>query len=95
MSAFTGGDWTVTGQSEGGRYITVKSSNGRTVARVPFNTERECAGGPLTDAGDAALIAAAPNLLKELCLLIEAADERGIRTDGAKAAVDKARDGAA
>lgn len=61
------GPWRVHGQSESGRYITVKAANGRTVARVPFNPENtplsEC-----TDASDAHLIAAAPVLLAALLL---------------------------
>ena len=57
--------WHIQGQSESGRYITVKASNGRTVARVPFNREdtplAEC-----TDARDALTIALAPELLAAL-----------------------------
>ena len=53
--------WHIHGQSESGRYITVKAANGRTVARVPFNREdtplAEC-----TDAQDALLTSLAPEL---------------------------------
>lgn len=61
------GPWRIHGQSESGRYITVKAANGRTVARVPFTPENT----PLeqcTDASDALLIAAAPELLAALLL---------------------------
>ena len=57
--------WRVHGQSETGRYITVKARNGRTVARVPWNV----ANTPLaecTDARDALTIALAPELLAAL-----------------------------
>ena len=57
--------WHISGQSESGRYITVKAANGRTVARVPFNREDtplpEC-----TDAQDALLTSLAPELLAQL-----------------------------
>jgi len=45
----TQGKWEVTGQSENSRYITVKSDNGRTVARVPWNSEKEVEQGICTD----------------------------------------------
>lgn len=57
--------WRVHGQSETGRYITVKAANGRTVARVPWNH----ANTPLaecTDARDALTISLAPELLAAL-----------------------------
>ena len=57
--------WHIHGQSESGRYITVKAANGRTVARVPFNAENT----PLadfTDAQDALLTSLAPELLAQL-----------------------------
>jgi len=57
--------WRVHGQSETGRYITVKARNGRTVARVPWNV----ANTPLaecTDARDALTIALAPEALDAL-----------------------------
>jgi hypothetical protein len=57
--------WRVHGQSETGRYITVKAANGRTVARVPWNGENtplaEC-----TDARDALAISLAPQALSAL-----------------------------
>lgn len=63
----TPGPWAVTGQRESARQIVVKASNGRTIALVPFNTEREVdSGSPLTDGSDASLIAAAPELLDAL-----------------------------
>ncbi len=71
----TPGPWHVTGQSEGGRYITVKAEQGRTVARVPFNTEREVEAGQITDSADADLIAAAPDLLAALRRVMEAMDD--------------------
>jgi len=59
------GPWRVHGQSESGRYITVKAANGRTVARVPWNSENtplcEC-----TDASDALIISLAPGMLAAL-----------------------------
>ena len=57
--------WRIQGQSESGRYITVKAANGRTVARVPFNAENT----PLadcTDAQDALAISLAPEALAAL-----------------------------
>lgn len=58
MTKHTPGPWTITGQST--TYITVKSAGGRTVARVPFSREDDASP---TDASDAALIAAIPELL--------------------------------
>ena len=59
------GPWRISGQSESGRYITVKAANGRTVARVPFNSENtplpEC-----TDATDALIVSLAPEMLAAL-----------------------------
>ena len=63
MSAHTLGPWAVTGESRAGRYITVKAASGRTVARVMFSSEAEGEAGTATDAHDAALIAAAPEML--------------------------------
>lgn len=62
----TPGPWVKSGQSEAGRYITIKASGGRTVARVLWNTEREADLGIETDDADANLIAAAPHLLTAL-----------------------------
>ncbi len=62
----TSGPWAVTGQSQGGRYITVQAATGRTVARVPFNSKTDVEAGAITDAADAALIAAAPHMLVAL-----------------------------
>lgn len=60
---WTPGSWRVAGQSEGGRYITVKADGGRVVARVPWNTDRQMAElQDATDAADAQLVAAAPML---------------------------------
>lgn len=78
MSAHTPGPWQVTGQAESARYIVVRAvmSNGkpgRIVARVPFNKEGDVV---YTDASDANLIAAAPDLLAAL-LAIYRADASG------------------
>ena len=62
----TQGKWEVTGQSENSRYITVKSDNGRTVARVPWNSEKEVEQDICTDNNDAILIANAPEMLQAL-----------------------------
>ena len=62
----TEGKWEMTGQSENSRYITVKSDNGRTVARVPWNSEKEVEQDICTDYNDALLIASAPEMLKTL-----------------------------
>ena len=62
----TQGKWEVTGQSENSRYITVKSDNGRTVARVPWNSEKEVEQYICTDNNDAILIANAPEMLEML-----------------------------
>jgi hypothetical protein len=62
MARFAPGPWRVTGQSEGGRYITVKAHNGRTVARVPWNTDKEAEANQATDDSDAKLIAKAPEM---------------------------------
>ena len=61
--AFTPGPWDNPSQSEAGRYITIKAANGRTVARVIWS--RASDPHP-TDAGDARLIAAAPDLYAAL-----------------------------
>jgi hypothetical protein len=55
----TPGPWAVSGQSEGGRYITV-SAPSRVVARVPWNRATD---ETITDINDARLIAIAPELL--------------------------------
>jgi len=65
----TPGPWEVIGQSEGGRYITVKATMGRTVARVPWCTDAQGEAGTATDHHDAVLIAAAPELL-EACTIV-------------------------
>ena len=57
--------WHIHGQSESGRYITVKAANGRTVARVPFNRE-DTPLADCTDAQDALLTSLAPELLAAL-----------------------------
>ena len=57
--------WHIHGQSESGRYITVKAANGRTVARVPFNRE-DTPLADCTDAQDALLTSLAPELLDAL-----------------------------
>lgn len=57
--------WHIHGQSESGRYITVKAANGRTVARVPFNRE-DTPLADCTDARDALLTSLAPELLAAL-----------------------------
>lgn len=58
--------WKVTGQSEGGRYITVQAADGRVVARVPWNTEKQLEAGPATDNDDAVLISMSPEILDAL-----------------------------
>jgi len=58
--------WTVSGQSEGGRYIKVSDATGRTVARVPFTPEKEAGAGHANDYLNAQLISTAPDLLKAL-----------------------------
>jgi hypothetical protein len=63
--------WTVTSESRGGRYITVKAADGRTVARVPFSSEAEGEAGTATDAGDADVIAAAPKLVALMRTLVD------------------------
>lgn len=76
----TPGPWKKTGQSEGGRYIKIQAANGRIVARVPFNTEREVEQNIFTDDHDADLITTAP----ELRAMLEA------MTDFAAAVIDRA-----
>ena len=74
----TQGKWEVTGQSENSRYITVKADSGRTVARVPWNSEKENGQGIYTDFNDAKLIAKAPVMLKtlrEICDSVWSLDE--------------------
>jgi hypothetical protein len=72
MNVHTPGPWKVTGQSDGGRYITVAHEyhagfdsllRRRTVARIPFSRENDAHP---TDNSDARLIAAAPDLLAAL-----------------------------
>lgn len=65
----TPGPWTVSGQAARSRYITVSAEGcGRVVARIPFTPERIAERSPslITDAADAALIAAAPSMLEAL-----------------------------
>ncbi len=82
--------WRVHGQSETGRYITVKAANGRTVARVPFNRENtplaEC-----TDAGDALLISLAPELLNALEDMVALAIKMGKLAGGTDTSADLVR----
>jgi hypothetical protein len=68
---FTKGQWAVTGQSVGGRYITVKSETGRVVSRVPWNTERDLERNEITDCYDANLIAAAPDMYAALAKMVQ------------------------
>lgn len=67
MTKHTKGPWEVTGQSEAGRYISVKGAdNKRTVARVPWVSESDANDGDQRDLRDARLIAAAPEMLAAL-----------------------------
>ena len=90
----TQGKWSVTGQSENSRYITVKSDNGRTVARVPWNSEKEVEQDICTDNNDAILIAAAPKMLKRLKTIVNDFDRTGgvhsIHINFARQAIAKA-----
>ena len=100
MSNHTAGPWSVTSQSEAGRYISVTAphpeKNGRkTICRVPFSSDP----GPYSDDADARLIAAAPELLAALKDLVSEADQmaktssllsRGPVHDRARAAIAKA-----
>jgi hypothetical protein len=91
---FTKGQWAVTGQSEGGRYITVKSETGRVVSRVPWNTECDLERNEITDCHDANLIAAAPDMYAALKHLVRWHDQlspRDIKI--ASAAISKATGG--
>lgn len=54
--------FSVTGQSDGGKYIKVADAKGRLVAKVPFSP-KNAAFRDITDADDAKLFAAAPRLL--------------------------------
>jgi hypothetical protein len=100
---FTKGQWAVTGQSEGGRYITVKSETGRVVSRVPWNTERDLERNEITDCHDANLIAAAPDMYDALKALIAGIEEYALYKNGtfiiddvlvpARAALSKATGG--
>ena len=63
---YTKGQWKVSGQSENSKYITVKSDNGRTVARVLWNTDKDAEKNGHTDYYDALLIAYAPEILDML-----------------------------
>jgi hypothetical protein len=74
---FTKGQWAVAGQPYAARYIKVKAENGRTVARVPFNTEREVERDEITDCYDADLIAAAPDMYAALVNLVQRFDIYG------------------
>ncbi len=82
--------WRVHGQSETGRYITVKAANGRTVARVPWNGENtplaEC-----TDARDALTIALAPELLAALEDMVTLAIKMGNLAGGTDTSADLVR----
>lgn len=82
--------WRVHGQSETGRYITVKAANGRTVARVPWNGENtplaEC-----TDARDALTIALAPELLAALEDMVALAIRMGNLAGGTDTSADLVR----
>ena len=73
----TKGPWIITGESEGGRYITVKGATGRTVARVPWSSPKEGEDMVATDDGDAKLIAAAPELLRAANALLDNARDMG------------------
>lgn len=96
MNALRATPWKVTGQSWGGRYIKVTDANGRTVARVPFSSDADGIDGTATDASDAALIAAAPDLLAVLTLILRDNSEGLSLTVAAMAldAVRKAKEGA-
>lgn len=62
--------WYIAGQSEGGRYITVKAKDAKTVCRVPFSNPDD----PFPDDHDRALlIAAAPDMLAALETIYKAA----------------------
>ena len=88
----TPGPWTVTGQSEGGRYITVKAANRRTVARVPFSVVTdETPLEEITDAADANLIAAAPDMLAELEAVAIRLENIGLDFDSVVRVIAKAK----
>lgn len=74
MAKFTPGPWAVTGQSETGKYIIVKAVKWRTVARVPWSTEKEADSGRATDHSDSLLIAAAPSMYEALQQMLRATD---------------------
>lgn len=96
MTTHTGGKWSVHSQSDTSRYITIRSSIGRVVARVPFNSERDLRNNvPCTDAHDAALIACAPELLETLAWMLatmgeKANDKRAKKLDAARTLITKA-----
>lgn len=69
QSNFAQGPWSITGQSDAGGYITIKAASGRTVARVPFSREGAHLS-EITDASDAALIAAAPDMFAALSQIV-------------------------
>lgn len=81
--------WHIHGQSESGRYITVKAANGRTVARVPFNPENtplpEC-----TDARDALVISLLPEMLVALQDMVTLAIKLGNLAGGTDTSADLA-----
>ena len=67
---YTGKKWEITGESETGRYITIKADTGRTVARVPWCPDNPEGNDLESDHYDALLIAQAPKLLEALRQLL-------------------------
>ena len=85
----TPGPWRVSRQA---RYITIKGSTGRTVARVLFSSTWQGDKGTATEDSDSRLISAAPALLEALQALMErasaldqSATEEGLRNCSAVA----------
>jgi hypothetical protein len=68
------GPYSVTGQSEGGKYIKVGDVNGRTIARVPFSPSENNA----TDNDTAHVLAASHQMLVALHRLADAAFARDV-----------------
>lgn len=68
------GPYSVTGQSDGGRYIKIGDVNGRTIGRVPFSPSEDNA----TDASTADLFAASHELFTALDRLATAAFSRDV-----------------